>query len=1136
MNRGCNLFDIIEDAKREKDKGITFIGNNKEDKLTTYEQLYNNSLKILHYLQQKGMKKGDELVLTVQDEEQFLTVFWAAILGGIIPVPVSYGKNDEHRNKAIKIWSYLNNPKIIANKNTIDDIETFLISNTIFLDYNIKNNSINIEEIFDLNNNIRVNEKAQPNNIEGNHIAFIQFSSGSTGEPKGIILTHENLCTNCNAIANKIKLTNEDVTLSWLPLTHDMGIIGFHITPMVTLSNQCIMSTNKFIRNPYSWMETAVKYDSTILSSPNFGYKYFLSKFNDEMAQGLDLSKIRLILNGAEPISYDLCNKFLSTMEKYKLKRETMFTVYGMAEASLAIAFPNINEEFKTIFINRNMVSKGKKVEVVDEYDDNAVGFVIEGYPIDDCYIRICNELGENLKEEYIGEIQIKGKNVTKGYYNNEIASKSNIIEGGWLKTGDVGFLKDGQLIVTGRIKDIIFINGQNYYPYDIERVLEELEGIELGKVVVAGNFNRDIQNEEIIVFIRCNKNDNINLLTFKIKEYIRIKMGLFIKDVIAVKKIPKTTSGKIQRYKLIELYNARERVNKSFFIEESKKDTTAGKVISDPLDKTMDKNEIITNIQGQYKLITHELIVSCKDILHKNTITSEENLYELGMDSLKITSLISLIQEKFNVDIQYYEMFKLNTISEVAKHIMEYNLKPYEVNIQNYTLDHRYKYYQTSAAQKRIYIAAQMEEKSIGYNMPEAILIEGDINPIKINKAFKAIINRHEILRTSFELIDGEPLQSINYNVDFDIEYYEASNDKVNRIIDQTIKPFDLLKAPLIRVVLIKIEECKAVLLIDMHHIISDGWSMMVLLEELFMILEEKQLPKIEMQFKDFAKWQNSILKTKEMEVKKNYWLSKLGNNDIPVLNFPTDFKRSNKKSYNGGRITVLSNKDIINNLNSIAIKNSTTTYMITLTAYYVLLSKYSQQEDIIIGSPIAGRQKKQFSKLIGMFVNMIINRNRVKSKMTFKELLFNVKQSCIEAYQNQEYQFDGLVSNLKIKRDLSRNPIFDYVFAFQNLDLPNVTDSKYKIQPYDFEYKISRFDMFLSIMDIGDKVKFMLEYSTDIFKKSTAERVLNHYFEILNQIVNNDEIKIEDIYLTNTLSVASNKIIEDDGNDFEF
>lgn len=1116
MDKSYNLVEAIKNAKSKKDRGIFFICNHKEDKFVTYEQLYNNAIKTLYYLQKRGIKSGNELVIQIANEEQLLVVFWASILGGIIPVPVAKIQGDENKVKVIKMWSYLNNPHIIANEDSINKIQSYVNINNVNLDYSIKSNSINVEEIFDSNNNVMVKEMAEPVEVENDSIAFIQFSSGSTGNPKGVTLTHENLIINCKAIIKGMKVTEDDAFFSWLPLSHDMGMIGFSMTPIVLGINQCIMTTNKFIRDPFSWFEKALQCKATILCSPNFGYKYFLSKFDESRAKNLDLSKIRLIVNGAEAISYTLCNKFLNAMKKYNLKEETLFTVYGMAEASVAVAFPPVNERFQIVFINRNKISLGKKIEIVDEKDENAVGFVKEGYAIDNCYLQIGNELGEELEEEYIGEIQIRGKNVTKGYYNNEAATQNSLTPQGWLRTGDIGFIKDGQLVFTGRTKEIIVINGKNYYPYDIEKNI-----CELGEVVAVGELNKEKESEEIIIFVRCSKNKDINLLAPKIKENLRTKMGLFVSDVVAVKKIPKTTSGKIQRYKLLEMYH-------------EMKDR---KYLNESISKSGDLNVTTKNLQ----VIIESLISSCKAILQKNNLTADENIYESGMDSLKMSLLIQEIQESFNVDISYDEMFKLSTLNEVASYILNCNSSSSEfcIDYKSCAIDNDGQYYQSSAAQKRIYVAAQMEEKSIAYNMPEAILIEGDINPIKVNKAFKTIIDRHEILRTSFELVDEQLVQIIHDKVDFEIDYYYATMDEVNSVIDKFIKPFNLLKAPLMRVALIKSEGNKTILVIDMHHIISDGWSVAVLLQELFTIIEEKQLPEIKLQFKDFARWQNIMLKSENMETKKQYWINKLidkNKEEVSVLNFPTDFKRPAKKSFNGGRIAILANKDIISKLNGVAMSNFTTLHMVTLTAYYILLSKYSGQDDIIIGSPIAGRQKNQFYNLIGMFVNMIVNRNTVKNTMTFKELLLNVKHSCIEAYENQEYQFDELVRNLNIKRDLSRSPIFDYAFAYQNFDFFSIVKKSHKISSYEFDYKISRFDMFLSIMDVGDRVKFMLEYSKDLFKKSTAEKVLDHYFEILNQIIDNPEIRIEDIHLTNNLNVASNKILEEDISDFIF
>jgi acyl-CoA synthetase (AMP-forming)/AMP-acid ligase II len=291
-------------------------------------------------------------------------------------------------------------------------------------------------------------------------IAFIQFSSGSTGNPKGVTLTHGNILTNMDAIITGVNAVEEDSTLSWMPLTHDMGLIGFHLTPLAAGINQCLMPTEMFIRCPALWLDKADEHRATMLSSPNFGLGYLLSNLKENEEKKWDLSNVRILFNGAEPVSGEVCNKFLDALEPYGLKRNVMFPVYGLAEACLAVTFPPVEEEAVAVTVDRRSLITGSTVIEFDNRDNTESMTLTDlGYPVKGCSVRICDEENLVLPDNVVGHVQIYGDNVTKGYYNDEEATNEIVKGGGWLDTGDLGFFRNGRLIVAGRAKDVIFVN-----------------------------------------------------------------------------------------------------------------------------------------------------------------------------------------------------------------------------------------------------------------------------------------------------------------------------------------------------------------------------------------------------------------------------------------------------------------------------------------------------------------------------------------------------------------------------------------------------------------------------------------------------------------------------------------------------
>lgn len=484
MEQYSNLTDLI--LNKDGNKGITFIGGEHDEVYVSYKEVYEKSLEVLYNLQAKGIQRGNELVFQIENNFEFVLCFWACILGGIIPVPVTVGNNHEHRQKLLKILDILNNPYLLTDdkgsKVLQKLLEDGLSEDKITV---VAQRLVLVEDMMEVHGTGVVYKPLRED------IAFIQFSSGSTGDPKGVVLTHHNLLTNIDGIISGMAVTIEDSALSWMPLTHDMGLIGFHLSPLAAGINQYIMPTALFIRHPVLWLKKANEHRINLLSSPNFGFKYFLEFYKPEIASDWDLSCVRLIVNGAEPISVDLCKRFLNQMKDPGVKSNVMFNVFGMAEASLAVTFPPINEEIASIKLEREFLFIGDSIkEVNNSCDTNWVEFADLGCPVKGCSVRICADQGCVLGENKVGNIEIYGENVTSGYYNNPEATLNTIRADGWLNTGDLGFLRNGRLIVTGRAKDVIFVNGQNYYAHDVERVSEQVEGIELGRVVACGVFN----------------------------------------------------------------------------------------------------------------------------------------------------------------------------------------------------------------------------------------------------------------------------------------------------------------------------------------------------------------------------------------------------------------------------------------------------------------------------------------------------------------------------------------------------------------------------------------------------------------------------------------------------------------------
>ena len=636
------LAEILEEG-REKNRQIVLIDGESDESRISFADLWDRAHILLGSMQERGIQAGDEIVIFTKSNESFLVAFWAAILGGIVPVPVAVGISDAHRLKLFRILSQLHNYTLYTNQALLDRLLEFSDSE------DLPDVRKSLETNTFLESDIDSRSAGELARLNPNDLAFVQYSSGSTSEPKGICLTHRNLITNMRASIERLEWNENDKSLSWMPLTHDMGLIGYHLTPFAAGMNQTVMDTNLFVRRPLLWLSKASELRITQLCSPNFGYKHFLKLFKRKGMKNLDLSAVKLIANGAEPISYELCEEFLSTLAPYGLRRSAMLPVYGLAEATVGVTYTKPGLDYSRITVNRHSLQIASTYEPCDPQDANSISFVKVGTPLRDCDVRITNDTDRPLADGFIGNIHIRGDNVTEGLYHNDEEQAKMYTEDGWLRTGDCGVIVDDELVITGRSKDIMIVNGQNYYPHDIEEIAARADGLELGKIVVAGVNTRKSQTEELLVFILYRKNpDAFTYLAEQVREIIGSQVGIKIDHIIPVSRIPKTTSGKIQRAQLVNAY------------------------LDGEFDSLLSKAtpEMPTNEAVGDDLVVAQLSAICREFAGDRIITADDNLFEIGISSLTLTEIVLALDEHYPGKIDINDFFDYPTIRELAEYI----------------------------------------------------------------------------------------------------------------------------------------------------------------------------------------------------------------------------------------------------------------------------------------------------------------------------------------------------------------------------------------------------------------------------------------------------------------------------------
>lgn len=704
------------------------------------------------------------------------------------------------------------------------------------------------------------------------------------------------------------------------------------------------------------------------------------------------------------------------------------------------------------------------------------------GRPIGNTRILVLDAGQNSVPVNIPGEIYISGDSVGRGYIGNpeltdKMFIKDQLGKGKRMyRTGDrARWLPDGNIEFLGRLDHQVKIRGYRIELGEVESRLLENPDVKEAVVVDCSDSSG---NKYLNAYVSTENDLSVAVL----KEWLSERLpGYMVPSYLMIlDHIPLTPNGKVDR-----------------------------KALPDPVGN-MDTG-------GAYEApaneIEEKLVRIWTEIFGLERISVVDNFFEVGGHSLKAITLISKIHKTFNTEIPLRDIFEAQTVRMLAKKISEAKESLY-VSIQP---AERKEYYPVSAAQKRMYIINQMESSSVSYNMPGAIIIEGNLNKEHFSKTIGMLVKRHESLRTSFILQNGEPVQKIHEDVDFEIRFLQGEENNAEHLVNSFIRPFQLSEAPLLRIGLIELGECKHILLFDMHHIISDGISMGILVREFIALYNGGELPDLRIQYKDFSEWQNKIFASHIIKKQEEYWLT-VFSGEIPLLDMPLDYKRPDIQTFQGETVSFHISRETAEKIDGLAKELHTTFNVIWFSVYGLLISKYSGQEDIVIGSTVAGRQHGDLENIIGMFANFLPVRIRINPGYTFLEFLYAVKDLILAAYENQSYPFEELVSKLAGSIVRSRNPLFDTMLIFHNeLEQQGQQEvNGLKFYPFEIERKTAKLDFKLDIYhDENNGFLCVMEYNTALFKRETIDGITGNFIRLAEELVRNPECTLADVSL---------------------
>jgi len=1087
-------YRSIEQANTE---AFTFLHDGETQTATlTYQELDRQSRAIAAKLQTLGVS-SERALLLYPPTIDYLPAFFGCLYAGVVAVPAYPPRNQR------------NTPRILA---ILEDAQTAAILTTTAIKTQLQSllsDKFNIDSIHWLTtDNLTPGIEAawQEPFINTNTLAFLQYTSGSTGIPKGVMLTHGNLLHNAEVTRQYMEHTSSSKFVTWLPVYHDMGLIGGVLQPLYGGFPCIMMPPAAFLQRPYRWLEAISRYKGTTSGAPNFAYELCIEKITPEQLATLDLSSWSVAFNGAEPIRHQTLERFAATFAECGFRPEAFYPCYGMAEATLMVSGSIKSTLVRNISLQKNALERRHIIDAVANAD-NSIKLVSCGRSVPQQQIVIAHpESLTRCQDREVGEIWVSGPSIGKGYWNRTEETEQTFHaflqdtkEGPFLRTGDLGFIDNGEVFITGRAKDLIIIRGRNLYPQDIELCAERSHtALRLGS---SAAFAVEVEQEEKLVVVQeleFRAKPNLEEVTAAIRQAVSQGFEVQVYAVVLIKpgSIPKTSSGKIQR-----------RATKAEFLA-----GTLNIVQSSILDRTDVSlpKEQPTNIETYLQqLVAKVLSVPLEQI------NVQQPLSNLGIDSLQAFDLKNRIQQDFGVSISAVDLFEAS-IAQIVEQVLATDKTAIAQQLQpaprNCELP-------LCLAQERLWFLDQLEPGNPFYNVAIAIRLTGKLNPQILEQSFNEIIKRHESLRTSFPAINGRPIQVIHESLEFKLRILQnCDSDIQNVILQETQQPFDLSQLPLLRAKLFHFKEDEHLLVITIHHIISDGWSIGVLTQELatiyaaFSINEPSPLPKLSIQYADYAYWQRQWLQTDVLQPQLEYWKQQLSNS-TPLLQLPTDRPRPEIQNFKGTKEFFNLNKEIKEAVKKLNQQEGVTLFMTLLAVFKTLLYCYTKQEDILVGSPVVGRNWQETKSLIGFFINTLVFRTGFSGNPSFRKVLQRLRTCALDAYVHQDLPFEKLVEELQPERNLSYNPLFQVMFILQNAPIPSVEIPELNWQPQEVDIGTSKFDLKLSLWESATGLQGSFEYKTDLFDATTIKRMIKHYEALLCSVLEKPDIQVNQL-----------------------
>ncbi|QGW83561.1 non-ribosomal peptide synthetase [Variovorax paradoxus] len=965
-----------------------------------------------------------------------------------------------------------------------------------------------------------------PFDPEGGDIAFLQYTSGSTSAPKGVMVTHGNLIANEIAMTHGMDVRPEDKFVCWAPLYHDMGLIGGLLLPLFNGIPLVLTSPGYFLERPVRWLELISRHRATHSGGPDFSFRLCLERVNDARLAQLDLSSWRVAYTGAEPVRADTEAEFIERFAPAGFDPNAAYPCYGLAEGTLYVTGSVRGGGMVARTFSSDALAHGVGMPAGEGTVLVGCGVAAPGHRVEIVDVETLSPTAPGK----IGEIWTSGPSICLGYWGKERETRETFVERDgerWLRTGDLGFMHEGQLYVTGRIKDLIIVRGHNIYPQDIERLIEaEVDAVRKSRVAVFAVQGADGEGIGVAAEVSRSMQKLVppQVLVDALGAAVSEVFGEPLSVVLLLNPggLPKTTSGKLQRSACRAGW----------------KDGTADTYAVYQFGAFVQGGPAEAAIEASLDEVEMALAAIWQEVWKhgdERPLRRDAHFFNRGGSSLTATLAASRISAHWQIDFparMLFEQPRLQACAAAIRELRAQGLRPQHAPLPVLSAERRLLPMPLSHAQERQWFLWRMDPQSAAYHVSGALRLTGVLNAHALRAAANDLVARHESLRTVFSAAaDGNAEQWIKPAGELPMTLLDLrsldAGERDRQLAEQTrrlkAEPFDLTQGPLLRAALIRTADETHVLAVVMHHIVSDGASMQLLIDELAAgyaahlgTEEAKRLPAPRIQYADYALWQRDWLAAGEGERQLAWWRAQLGDAH-EVLDLRTDHPRRPQTGYSAARHAFELPGSLPAKLRGLADAQGATLFMVLLAGFQSLLHRYTGQQDIRIGAPIANRNRMEVEGVAGMFVNTLVLRNSIHGRLSASRVLAQAREAVLGAQANQDLPFEQLVQALQPERSLSQTPLFQVMFnhLFEDFrafsKLPGIAAEDHPLPDL-----AAQFDLTLEARERPEgQLSLSVIYAAELFEPDTIERMAGHYVATLQAMADKPDQPVGDIEL---------------------